>query len=222
MANRLVEFVPGEYYHIYNRGVDKREIFNNNFDYERFIILLYLANSKLGFQIRTDTGKSIYEYFDVEKGEDLVDVCCYCLMPNHFHILVKEKTDGGISKFLQKLKTSYCSYYNKKNARSGALFETAFKAEIANSDRYLKYLFSYIHLNPIKLIEPKWKEIGIKNINKAHSFLNTYKYSSFTDNLGIDRKESKVICESALPEYFEDIADIKKEIIDWLNFKNIS
>ena len=142
--SRALNFVPGEYYHIYNRGTDKRIIFNNDYDRNRFLILLYLANSNLGFQIRADTGRKLFDYFNDDRGETLVDICCYCLMPNHFHILVREKEEGGITKFLHKLKTSYSSYYNKKNERKGTLFESTFKAEHANTDRYpkIKTLFT--------------------------------------------------------------------------------
>jgi len=216
---RTLIFAENEYYHIYNRGVDKRSIFENDFDYKRFTLLLYLANSNASFQIRTDTGKKISEYFSSEREETLVDICCYCLMPNHFHILIREKTAGGISSFLHKLKTSYCSYFNKKYDRKGSLFETTFKAEHANTDNYLKYLFSYIHLNPVKLIDPAWKENGIRDFNDSYKFLQNYEYSSYLDYLGVDRIQGKIIDKVALPGYFKDKDAVETEIFDWLTYK---
>ena len=91
-------------------------------------------------------------------------------MPNHFHILVKEKIENGISKFMGKLTTGYSMYFNKRYDRTGSLFQGVFKSVHADSDEYLKYLFAYIHLNPIKLINPEWKENGIKDKNRANAF----------------------------------------------------
>ncbi|MFZ2038866.1 MAG: transposase [Minisyncoccia bacterium] len=217
--SRTLSFAPGEYYHIYNRGTDKRIIFNNDYDRNRFLVLLYLANSSHGFQIRTDVGRKLSDYFNDDRGETLVDVCCYCLMPNHFHVLVKEKVEGGITKFLLKLKTSYSSYYNKKNERKGTLFETTFKAEHVDNDNYLKYLFSYIHLNPVKLIDPAWKENGVRDFNDSYNFLKQYEYSSYLDYLNDDRVQKVIIDQKTLPEYFVDRNAVENEIFDWLNFK---
>lgn len=140
-------------------------------------------------------------------------------MPNHFHILLHEKNDSGISRFMQKLTTAYTMYFNKKNERSGALFQGVFKAEHVNKDNYLEYLFGYINLNPIKLIEPAWKDTGIKDSKQAENFLETYKYSSYLEHIGKQRKESVILNSRAFPEYFEKVSDFKQMIQFWLDFR---
>ena len=219
--NRPHKFAPGEYYHIYNRGTDKREIFLDIHDYHRFIILLYLCNNSeaLDLQKLFREGRSFTELFEIENNNPLVAIGAWVIMPNHFHILIREKTAGGISSFLHKLKTSYCSYFNKKYDRKGSLFETTFKAEHANTDNYLKYLFSYIHLNPVKLIDPAWKENGIRDFNDSYKFLQNYEYSSYLDYLGVDRIQGKIIDKVALPGYFKDKDAVETEIFDWLTYK---
>ena len=164
------DFAVGEFYHVYNRGTDKRKIFLSQADYQRFIILLYLANSNQ--PVRIDLRRnSVEKLFEADRGKDLVDIGAYCLMPNHFHILLKEKVENGISLFMQKITTAYTMYFNKKHERSGVLFQGVFKSEHLATDNYLKYIYSYIHLNPVKLIEPTWRENGIKNKLKVKKFL---------------------------------------------------
>ena len=107
-------------------------------------------------------------------------------------------------------------YYNKKYKRTGSLFEGKFKSQHAGTDRYLKYLFSYIHLNPIKLIQKDWKEKGINEKQKVLDFLLNYKYSSYRDYLGIYRQESLIINRKAFPNYFPTNTQFKNEIFDWI------
>lgn len=221
--NRNVIFAPDELYHVYNRGVEKRDIYLDRREYERFLSLLFLANSAKPIHIqKTDQssqGWTLTAALEVERDETLVDIVAYCLMPNHFHILVKEKDEGAISKFMQKLSTGYTMYFNKRHDRNGALFQGKFKATHADEDRYLKYLYSYIHLNPIKLIQSDWKEIGIKNFNQAENYLNQYKYSSYLDYLGERRPENKIINMNAGPEYFASAKELEEEMRDWLDLK---
>ncbi|OGJ11058.1 hypothetical protein A2467_03325, partial [Candidatus Nomurabacteria bacterium RIFOXYC2_FULL_36_8] len=151
MGLRRTPLVRGEYYHIYNRGVEKREIFLDKEDYFHFLKLLYICNSNKSITLR-----NISDNFD--RGETIVDIGAYCIMPNHFHVLCYEKIENGISTFMKKLSTAYAMYFNKKYIRTGILFQGRFKSEHANTDGYLKYLYAYIHLNPAKLKNPKWKE----------------------------------------------------------------
>ncbi len=108
-------------------------------------------------------------------------------------------------------------YFNKKYERTGGLFEGKFKSQHVGDDRYLKYLFSYIHLNPVKLIDPAWKESGIKNKNKTLDFLRTYKYASYLDFSGIKRSESKILDTSLFPNYFPSVRTFETEILSWFN-----
>lgn len=216
--SRNITFAPGEYYHIYNRGTEKRLIFKGESDYDRFLSLLYVANSNKPIHLQFQ-GRTLKELEGADRGESLVDICAYCLMPNHFHLLVREKAPGGMSKFMQKVITGYTMYFNKRHERSGALFQGKFKATHANEDSYLKYLMAYIHLNPIKLIEPMWKEVGVKDMKKAEKYLQQYVGSSFLDYTGQDRIESKIVNRQALPEYFLTSKNFIAELSEWLHFK---
>ena len=142
-------------------------------------------------------------------------------MPNHFHLLVRERTEGGIARFMQKLLTGYTMYFNTINERSGALFQGKYKAEHVDNDRYLKYLIAYIHLNPIQLIEPRWKEVGLKNRARAEQYLNHYRYSSFLDYCGTEKRaEQRILNLEALPEYFVSPNDFRTSVTEWLGFKS--
>ena len=218
---RNIILAPGEFYHIYNRGTEKRDVFLKKNDYDRFLSLLYIANSYTAVDLKRQ-GSTLSEILALNKDKNLVDVCAYCLMPNHFHLIVREISNGGISTFMQKLITAYTMYFNKLNERSGVLFQGRFKVEHANEDRYLAYLISYLHLNPIKLIDPKWKENGIRDKKWAETFLENYKYSSYLDYIRKEsRLESKIINKTALPQYYESPTDFYKSIMEWLNWKNI-
>ena len=215
--NRKFQFSVGEFYHLYNRGSNKMPIFLDDSYKKRFIKLLFVCNSKKPVVFKTIQGLPLDE---IDRGETLVDIGSYCLMPNHFHLLIREKMENGISLFMEKLSTAYSMYFNKKNERTGGLFEGTFKAIYANDDDYLKYLFTYIHLNPIKIIDPNWKEEGIKDKNKAKEFLREYVFSSYMDYLGADRPESGIINKQAFPDYFSTQQDFNYTINDWLSFKS--
>lgn len=215
-------FAPNEFYHIYNRGTEKRKIFLNKTDYERFLSLLYLCNSTEVVHLSNYQGSTLMERLKIERAESpLVDICGYCLMPNHFHLLIKERMSNGISQFLHKLTTAYTMYFNKRNERTGALFQGRFKATHAKEDRYLKYLISYIHLNPIKIIDPDWKEQGIRDAKRAENFLKQYAYSSYLDYCKENRFEKKIINYEALPEYFNSVNNFKTTTQFWLEFKTL-
>ncbi|MFH1455123.1 MAG: transposase [bacterium] len=213
--NRKIKFSEGEYYHIYNRGVDKREIFVDGQCCDRFVLLLYYANMAEPVHIQRLFGQGLPLK---RQGESLTGIGAWCLMPNHFHLLVRAKTDGGLSKFLAKLQTGYSMYFNKRNERSGSLFQGVFKAEHVDKDEYLKYLYSYIHLNPVKLIKSDWRESGIGDINKTKKFLNSYKYSSYPDYFLTNRRESVILNKEIFPEYFDNIENFQKNIFGWLEF----
>jgi putative transposase len=217
---RTFSFATDEYYHIYNRGTDKRIIFLDSHDYNRFIVLLHLCNSKDPVDIDKllRGGQTFPDLIDLEIKERLVDIGAYCLMPNHFHILVKEINENGISVFMKKLATAYSMYFNKKYNRTGGLFEGSFKAKHVNEDSYLKYLFAYINLNPIKLVDPKWKENGIEDKVKAEKYLLNYRYSSYLDFLNIKRKENKILNNETFPQYFQESKQFMDFINDWIDY----
>lgn len=212
---RRVTFASEEYYHLYNRGTEKRNVFLDHADYTRFLTYLYLCNGKnpVHQQLQKRELHNLYEH---DRGDSLVDIGAFCLMPNHFHILAKEKIGNGISSFMQKLSTGYTMYFNKRYERTGALFQGRFKSTHATNDEYLKYLFSYIHLNPVKLIEPKWREQGILDKETAISFLESYKHSSYPDYLGIQRVESRILSKDSFPEYFVGPSEFFEQNSEWL------
>ena len=141
-------------------------------------------------------------------------------MPNHFHLLITEIKDGGISKFMQKLSTAYVMYYNKKYKRTGSLFEGKFKSIHMKDNKQIKYLFSYIHLNPVKLIQKNWKEKGINNKKEVLFYLNKYIYSSYLDFIGEQRVQNKILKLDLFPNYFPSKNIFNKEIFEWLSFKD--
>lgn len=218
MSTRKISFVEGEYYHIYNRGNSKQKIFHDAEDYSRIVTLMYTCNSENNFRFFVfNRGQNSSPYF-FERGKQLVSIGAYCVMPNHFHILITEKQEGGVSRFMQKLATAYVMYYNEKYKRTGALFEGKFKSEHVATDRYLKYLFSYIHLNPVKLVQKDWKENGIKNKRQVLEYLHKYTHSSFLDYLNINRNQNKILNKKDFPNYFPTKSNFIKEIFTWLDY----
>src|SRR5258706_12132561 len=159
---RKDSFIIGEYYHIYNRGVDKRVIFKSNKDYERFMMLLYVANSSNSLRlddILNKQGKKFNEVLDLQRGEPLISIGTWCLMSNHFHLLMRQEVEGGITKFMRKLGVGYSMFFNLKYERSGALFGGLFKSKLIGADdNYLKQLMGYVHINPLEIQFPEWKD----------------------------------------------------------------
>jgi len=218
---RKEKFAIDEYYHVYNRGVDGRNIADDCNDYSRLMKSLYLHNdSKMVDMSNVCSGVSYNQTFSLAKDEPLVAVGFYCLMPNHFHLVLKEIRDGGISEFLLKFSTGHSMFYNKKHKRSGALLQGPFKAKRIDSEEYLRYLFAYVHLNPVKLFQKDWKEAGIKDLKKAKEYLQQYSYSSFLEYSGDDsRAEQSIIDKKSFPEYFQNSKEFSEYIDDWLTYK---
>ncbi len=138
--NVIKEYEAGGYYHVYNRGVEKRVIFLDDQDYTVFIGLLkkYLAGEE-------DARKNRHPYSQLDKDVQLLS---YCLMPNHFHLLLHQTSIDGVTRLLRRLSTGYVMYFNNKYRRVGTLFQGKFKAVRINSDAYLQHISRYIHLNP--------------------------------------------------------------------------
>lgn len=214
MSIRKISFSEGEFYHIYNRGADKRKLFTSVHDYQRFLQSLYLANAPEQFVVR-DLARSFQSVYEVEKQSELVAIGAYCLMPNHFHLLVTPFVDGGVTKFMSKLMTGYSMYFNKKYERTGTLYEGPFKAKHASYDEYLKYLYAYIHLNPIKLMSVT---DATNSKETTMQFLQQYQYSSLPDYLGTDRAEGKILNPAPFPEYFTTASQHVDELKEWLTY----
>ncbi len=206
-------FITGEYYHLYNRGIDKRVIFKNENDFKRFIILLYTANNidvlKLDNLINI-LHKSYDEILILEKGKPLVSVGAWCLMNNHFHLLVRQEVDGGITKFMRKVGVGYSMFFNIKYQRQGALFGGPFKSRcIKTDDNYMRQLFAYIHLNALDIEFSGWDKKENKDELGMKKFLESYRYSSYHDYIGIERAEKSILNKDSFPDYFGDIKGFK-------------
>lgn len=220
--SRKEQFAENEFYHIYNRGTDKRTIFVDKADYDRFIRLLYVCNNAVSVvmkELRTFNFSQLTSA--VSERTPLVAIGAYCLMPNHFHLLIKQVIRDGISMFMKKLLTAYAMYFNEKNDRSGGLFEGTFKSSRIKDDNYLKYLFAYIHLNPIKMVDSSWKEEGIKDMSRVSEYLKKYEYSSYLDFIGSHRPEGAIINRDSevFPVYFENNFEFNDFIESWMNYK---
>jgi len=143
-----------KYYHSYSRGVNKMNIFLDHSDYLFFQLLI--KNFNLNTKIRlTCPGR--------EKGETLVEISCYTLMPNHFHFIIKELTKNGISLFFQKILSRYSRYFNDKYTRRGPLFESRFKDKPIETDEYFEHLRTYILNNPVKLVRKDYVSKDLLN-----------------------------------------------------------
>lgn len=205
-------FTNNHFYHIYNRGVEKRKIFMSDADYTRFIHGLFEFNSfNPTFNIRRAISKHVRSR---TSNKALVDIVSFCLMPNHFHLLVMQRETGGVSKFMQKLGTGYTNYFNIKNKRSGALLQGKFKAIAVQNDTYLTHLSRYIHLNPLDLTESRWKENGISNLTKAKNSLETYKWSSYGDYAGKPRY-AETLTQDFLRGYFPTPREYASFVQSW-------
>ncbi len=206
-------FITGEYYHIYNRGIDKRIIFKLKRDYERFLMLLYLANSDESFRlddILNKQNKTFEEILKIKKEKPLVSIGAWCLMSNHFHMLVRQEVDGGITKFMRKVGVGYSMFFNIKYQRRGALFGGLFKAKlIGYDDNYMRQMFAYIHLNALDIEFPGW-EVGLnKSSIEMKKFIESYRYSSYQDYIGNDRIENNILQKNNFPDYFGNSKSFK-------------
>ena len=194
------EFVTGEIYHIYNRGADKRSLFSNDSDCSRFTFSMHKFNKIERTRCRENKKSR------GPASAFLVNILYNSLVKNHFHITLEQLVDGGIVKFMQKLGTGYAMYFNKKYERKGVLFEGNFKAIHIDSDSYLKEISRYIHLNPLKLIEPKFREEGVRDLDRAKEFLRNYKWSSFQDYIG-KKNFPHLLNNKFHSDYFEDFKE---------------
>jgi putative transposase len=188
MPIKRPQLINGEIYHIVLRGVGDSEIFRDDGDYYRAIFSLYEFNTTKPVIIREQRRKrkltQSIRGLSSDTRDLLVEILAFCFMPNHIHLLVRQIKEEGITQFMRKFGTGYATYFNQKYNRKGHLFQNRFRAVHIKTNEQLKTVFVYIHTNGISLIEPKWKELGIKNPEKVIKFLENYKWSSYSDYLG--------------------------------------
>lgn len=181
-----VQFAEGQIYHIYNRGVEKRKIFLSDKDYLRFIVALYEFNDlaparNFGYQVNRDPIEVRLQY---PRKEQLVEILAFCLMPNHYHLMIRQKREDGITLFMRKLGTGYTNYFNLKYRRVGALFQGKFKAVLLEDESHFTHIPHYIHLNPLDISSPDWRNKRTEDIDKTIEKLEHYKWSSLRDYMG--------------------------------------
>ncbi|MEM0232334.1 MAG: transposase [Candidatus Methanomethyliaceae archaeon] len=213
-----------EIYHVLNRGVDKRIIFFDEKDYLRFIHDLYEFNDE-------EPAMNTNYFFNKFKNMDLrsqyianqrrknrkmiVKIFAFCLMPNHYHLMLSPIVKDGITKFMRKLNIGYAKYFNEKYGRVGTLFERRYKAIPITKESHFIYLPTYIHLNPLDLKFPEWRNKEIRNYKEAMKFLESYRWSSFLDYIG-KKNFPSITQREFLNKIWGGPKEIRKNILRWL------
>lgn len=234
MPYRKEQFENGEPYHTVIKTIDNKLLFEDINDHYRGVFSIYEFNNSQPVDMRERRKERARLKELIKRGvEDpvsaavkeekrrskFVDVLCFCLMPNHLHLLLRQLQDGGITKFMHKLDLGLGSYFNAKHQRKGPVFQNRFVAVRIISEKQLQHTFVYIHTNPIAIIEPKWKELGIINPEKAIKFLEEkYRWSSYWDCLG--KKNFPSVTERAfLLEIMGGPSGCKQYVDEWIQHK---
>lgn len=234
MPYRETPFANNEVYHIILRGIDGNVIFKDLNDYFRGIFSVYEFNDSRPVSIsrrRRDrerfkkmVRRRASDRLDdliVDDRDKLVEVLAFCFMSNHIHLLVRQIKEGGIYKFVVKLGGGYGRYLNQKNQRKGYVFQGRFQSVHIKDDNQLMIVVNYIHANPISLIEPKFKEEGIKShsAQEVLEFLKTgHRWSSFLDYIGIKNFPS-VTERSFISDIMGGEKGLEDTLMDWILYK---
>jgi putative transposase len=217
-----------EIYHILSRGVDKRKIFLEEKDYLRFVHDLFEFNDQeaalnIGHRFKNQYIDLRSQYINEKRRRRkfLVKILAFCLMPNHYHLILSPMVGGGITKFMRKINIGYAKYFNQKYERVGTLFQGRYKSIIIKNESHFIHLPYYIHLNPLDIKFPEWRNKEIKDYKKAIEFLGNYRWSSFLDYIG-KKNFPSVTQREFLSEFFEGPENYKKETIKWLKEMDLS
>lgn len=217
-----------EIYHALNRGVDKRKIFLDKHDYLRFIHNLYEFNDEApannnchAFRRRGAESNVIARRYiaTIVPKSPLVTIHAFCLMPNHYHLLLSPSIEGGVSKFMQKLNMGYARYFNERYDRKGTLFEGRYKSIPVTAQAHFIHLPYYIHLNPLDMFDHDWRARTVSDPAAALQFLEQYRWSSHLDYLG-KKNFPSVTQREFLLEFFGGHKGYKQALTQWVN--NIS
>jgi len=210
-------------YHVLNRGVDKRKVFVDGKDYIRFMHDLFVFNNKgrtENLSYRIEQNQSI-QSIDIrcqyiqKKRNLLVQIHAFCLMPNHYHMLVSPLAENGIARFMKKMNMGYAKYFNEKYKRSGALWQGKYKSVPIQGDPHFSWIPYYIHFNPLDLVMPEWRQRGIQNPKEAETYLKTYRWSSHLDYLG-EKNFPSLTQRDFYSKFFEGEKGYKKSILETL------
>jgi len=224
MPRRKIQIANGEFYHIVKRGTEERKIFLDDEDYFRFINGLLVFNDKLPTPWKSrafwhQRSPATLCRSNYQSGTPLIEILVFSLMPNHFHLLVRQLIENGVEIFMQKM-GGYSHYFNKKYKRSGTLFQDRYKIVHVGTEKQLKNNFVYIHTNPVALIESEWKEWRVKDPKRAINFLEKeYFWSSYWDY--IEKKNFPSVTQREFfLKLFNGKEGIKKETESWIYFKS--
>ncbi len=216
------KFAPGEYYHIYNRTILNIPEFKDNKNADKLVRGFLVANSTESSRafdyLRDNKNAEIDEVIGIlRKGEKLVDILSYVVMPDHYHLLLKELRNGGITSFIQKCNTSIAKYINIKKRRTGPLFDSRFKSKHIDSNKYLVHVSLYIHLNPLDFIDsPIWRNHRLVNWRLKKEKLLNYPWSSLKRFLGDDFENPVLSGEKIILDQFEkDERDYELLLQEW-------
>lgn len=219
--NSRKTYVPNGFYHIYNRGVEKRNIFEDKQDYSVFLSYLkvYLTPKDIDkLQNKLSDPKvpwlekdKVIKQLRLNNFFDEIKLLAYCLMPNHFHLLLNQKSADGIDRLMNSLNTRYVGYFNKKYKRIGPLYQGVYKAVLVKTDEQLTHLSAYIHRNPAQSLSSKDLQ------NRAIQIL-TKQPSSLPEYLG-QRKTSWIICKNMLKffSYSNKLTSYKHFVINYIH-----
>ena len=211
---RKVQFVNNQIYHIFNRGVEKRDIFLDDSDRWRFLQGMFLFNDeetsshllwRLEREKRALNFTVLKEFMFKERTDrkPLVRFMADCLMPNHYHFIIEQLREGGVSRLMHKFGIGYTKYFNERHKRVGSLHQGPFKAVLEKDETQLKYLLVYLNvINPGMLIEPRLKEEGVKDADAIMKFAEEYPWSTHQEYLG--KRSSIIIDKGILGEIFAD------------------
>jgi len=223
-------FENGKIYHVILRRMGEELLFQDQDDYFRMIFYLYECNTPKNILLRLQREKRKAKKLDQVRGqtsaqivqrEPLVEILAFCLMPNHIHLLLRQLRDKGISKFIQKVASGYATYFKLKYEiqLQGHFFQDRFTAVPIKDEDQLKIVSTYIHTNPISLIEPKWSEFKVKDPQRAFQFLKEYRWSSYLDYIG-QKNFPSLTQREILHRLFQQPRNIEKSIEEWIQFKH--
>lgn len=224
MSSTRVQFINGGDYHLVNRAIEGQMLFREIADYFRFMFCLYELNDKnlVKMRDRIEERKARKKYTGLTRAsrKPLVEILAVCLMPNHYHLIVRQIVDNGISEFMRKLGDSYVGYFNEKHKRKGrgSIFQGHFKAVYIKTIRQFISTICYVFTNPVELIEKDWKEVGAKNSQKAINFLESYKWSNYLDCIG-KKNFSSVTNRKFIFEVFGGAENLKRAVENWILYK---
>lgn len=214
MSPVVISIVIMDFYHIVNRGVDKRITFQDDGDHLRFIQNLHIYNN---IESAPHNVWSTSARMKIKADQKLVIIHAYCLMPNHYHLLLSPACENGVTKFMHKLGMGYSKYFNEKYNRTGVLWQGKYRSNSLTQDSHFNYIPYYIHLNPLDLSHKQWREGKIKNVQSALNVLREYKWSSHNLFLNPEVTSKSVVSDSFFVKEFNQmkyLSEIKNIISD--------